>query len=79
MSFPDRQTVLDFLKENPDATTKADIARGLKVKGRERAVLREILEELEREGKLERTGKRSWAQADRPPPSGLVEFTRLTK
>lgn len=79
MSFPDRQTVLDFLKENPDATTKADIARGLKVKGRERAVLREILTELEREGKLERTGKRSWAQADRPPPSGLVEFTRLTK
>lgn len=79
MSFPDRQTVLDFLKENPDATTKADIARGLKVKGRERAVLREILEELEREGKLERTGKRSWAQADRPPPSSLVEFTRLTK
>ena len=79
MSFPDRQTVLDFLKENPDATTKADIARGLKVKGRERAVLREILTELENEGKLERTGKRSWAQADRPPPSGLVEFTRLTK
>jgi ribonuclease R len=79
MSFPDRQTVLDFLKENPDATTKADIARGLKVKGRERAVLREILTELENEGKLERTGKRSWAQADRPPPSGLVEFTRLTR
>ena len=52
MSFPDRQTVLDFLKENPAATSKADIARGLKVKGRERAILREVLEELEREGKL---------------------------
>ena len=79
MSFPDRQTVLDFLKENPAATSKADIAKGLKVKGRERAVLREVLEELEREGKLERTGKRSFAQTDRPPPSGLVEFTRLTR
>lgn len=79
MSFPDRQTVLDFLKENPGATSKADIARGLKVKGRERAVLRDVLKSLEEEGKLERTGKRSFAQADRPPPSGLVEFTRLTK
>ena len=79
MSFPDRQTVLDFLKENPAATSKADIARGLKVKGKERAILREVLEELEREGKLERTGKRSFAQTDRPPPSSLVEFTRLTR
>lgn len=79
MSFPDRQTVLDFLRENPGATSKADIARGLKVKGRERAILRDVLKELEEEGKLERTGKRSFAQADRPPPSSLVEFTRLTK
>jgi ribonuclease R len=79
MSFPDRKTVLDFLKENPAATSKADIARGLRVKGKERAILREVLEELEREGKLERTGKRSFAQTDRPPPSGLVEFTRLTR
>ena len=79
MSFPDRQTVLDFLKENPGATSKADIARGLKVKGKERATLREILKELEDEGKLERTGKCSFAQRDRPPPSGLVEFTRLTR
>jgi ribonuclease R len=79
MSFPDRQTVLDFLKEHPEATSKADIAKGLKVKGRERAVLREVLEQLEREGKLERTGKRSFAQTDRPPPSGLVEFTRQTR
>ena len=79
MSFPDRQTVLDFLKENPAAISKADIARGLKVKGRERAILREVLEELELEGLLERTGKRSFAQADRPPPTGLVEFTRVTR
>ncbi len=78
MSFPDRQTVLDFLTDHPEATSKQDIARGLKVKGRERAILREILDELEREGLLQRTGRRTWAQADRPPPSGLVEFTRLT-
>tara|TARA_R100001129_G_scaffold180100_1_gene157764 strand:- start:303 stop:2600 length:2298 start_codon:yes stop_codon:yes gene_type:complete len=74
MSFPDKQTVLDFIRDNPTATTKQEIARGLHVKGRERAVLREILKELEADGTLERTGKRAWAQADRPPPTGVVQF-----
>ncbi|KCZ87690.1 ribonuclease R [Hyphomonas jannaschiana VP2] len=77
MTFPDRQTVLDFLRENPSATTKQEIARGLKLKGKERATLREILKEMEADGTLERTGKRAWAQADRPPPTGVVEFTHL--
>ena len=69
MTFPDRQTVLDFLRENPSATTKQEIARGLKLKGKERTILREILKEMEGDGTLERTGKRAWAQADRPPPT----------
>ncbi|MEM9669325.1 MAG: ribonuclease R [Pseudomonadota bacterium] len=77
MSFPDRQTVLDFLEENPSATTKQEIARGLKVKGRERQALRAILKDLEDEGRLRRTGKRAWAQADRLPPKGVVIFEKL--
>ncbi len=79
MTFPDKQTVLDFLKANPGATTKQDIAKGLKVKGAERQTLRAILKELEAEGALERTGKRAWAQADRPPPTGLVQFKLLDR
>ena len=74
MSYPDKQTVLDFLKEHPEATTKRDIARGLKVKGRERQILREILKELETSGRLERTGKRAWAQPDAPPPTAVILF-----
>ena len=74
MSYPDKQTVLDFLKEHPEATTKRDIARGLKVKGRERQILREILKDLEASGTLERTGKRAWAQPDAPPPTGVILF-----
>lgn len=77
MSFPDRETVLAFLTDNPDITTKRDIARGLKVKGTERATLRTILSELESEGLLERTGKRAFAKADTPPPTGVVVFERL--
>nr|WP_070961646.1 ribonuclease R [Hyphomonas sp. Mor2] len=76
MSFPDRQTVLDFLKENPDATSKQDIARGLKVKGRERQTLRAILKELEADGTLTKTGKRAWARSDVPPPTSVVVFER---
>ncbi len=79
MSFPDRQTVLDFLRDNPDATTKQEIAKGLRVKGDERHTLRQILKELEAEGLLERTGKRAWAQVDRPPPTGIVEFTHIDR
>ncbi|MEO0549851.1 MAG: ribonuclease R [Pseudomonadota bacterium] len=77
MSFPDRQTVLDFLKENPQATSKQDIARGLKVKGRERQNLRQILKDLEADGTLKKTGKRAWAQADTPPPTTVIEFIAL--
>ena len=47
-----------------EASMEQAIARG--------RVLREILKELEADGTLERTGKRAWAQADRPPPTGVV-------
>jgi len=67
MTFPDRQDVLDFLNANPDTTRRRDIARGLKLKGAERAQLREILKALEDEGVLERTAKRGYARADQPP------------
>ncbi len=77
MSFPDKQIVLDFLKNNPNLTTKQEIARGLGVKGRDRDTLRDILTALEDEGVLARTGRRAFAPADRPPPSGLVEFEKL--
>lgn len=79
MSFPDKETVLAFLKENPTATTKQDIARGLKVKGRERHTLREILKELETDGTLTKTGKRAWAQSDQPPPTCVVRFERTNE
>ncbi|MFN3211640.1 MAG: ribonuclease R [Henriciella sp.] len=74
MSFPDRDTVLAFLKNNPDATTKQEIARGLKVKGRERQTLRAILKELEADGTLTKTGRRAWAQSDTPPPTSVIRF-----
>ncbi len=77
MTYPQRQDVLDFLDANPDITTRRDIARGLNVKGPQRARLREILSDLEEEGLLTRAGRRAVAVTDRPPPTTLVVFQRL--
>ncbi|MEL6828957.1 MAG: ribonuclease R, partial [Pseudomonadota bacterium] len=74
MSFPDKQSVLDFLRENPSITSKQDIARGLQVKGRERQTLRQILKDLEADGSLKRTGKRAFARSDVPPPTSVIAF-----
>ena len=72
-----RQHVLDFIAANPEATSKREIARGLKVKGEARADLRDILKELEDEGILSRVGKRAFAASDNPPPTGIVIFERV--
>ncbi|MAP94148.1 MAG: ribonuclease R [Ponticaulis sp.] len=72
-----RQTVLDYLANNPGETNKRDIARGLGVNGEARRELRLILKQLEDEGVLSRVGKRSFARVDTPPPTGVVEFTHL--
>lgn len=77
MSFPDRDAVLKFIADNPSATTKQEIARGLKVKGRERQTLRQVLKDLEDDGTLERTGKRAWAKTDTPPPTGVIVFEEI--
>lgn len=72
-----RQAVLDYMTANPNHTTKKDIARGLGAKGKGRSDLRQILRELEDDGTLERTGRRQWNPADRPPPTGMIIFERI--
>ena len=77
MTFPDKQTVLDFLDRHPHITSRREIAKGLSVKGKERTRLREVLKDLEREGNLERTGKSAYARADAPPSTTVVVFLRI--
>ncbi len=77
MTSPDRQTVLNFLEQNPEVTSRRDIAKGLGVKGEARAALRAILKDLEADGALERTAAKRYARADQPPPTTVVEFTRI--
>ena len=72
-----RQTVLDYIAANPGDTNKRDIAKGLGVSGEARRDLRLILKQLEDEGVLSRVGKRAFARADTPPPTGVVQFVGI--
>lgn len=69
--------VLDYIEKHPGAGAKRDIARGLNLAVEHKAELRRILNQLEGEGRLERTGKRSFQQAGRPPETGIVRFERI--
>ncbi len=77
MTFPDKKTVREFLDKHPHITSRREIARGLSVKGEQRAQLREVLKELESEGELERTGKRAYARSEAPPSTTVVAFLRI--
>ncbi len=77
MSIINRDIILKFLAEHPEASSKRDIARALGITGKGRAELRHILKELEAEGKLKRTAKRAYAQAGRPPPTTIIAFETI--
>lgn len=68
-----RELVLAAIEKIGGAAAKQDLARVLKVSGEERRELRRILKELEDEGALGRTGRRTFASATSLPESGVME------
>ena len=70
-----KEAVLAAIAKHGRSLAKRDLARVLDVKGEDRRILRQILEELEEEGKLARAGRRTFASADAPPESGVIEIT----
>ncbi|MEO0761393.1 MAG: RNB domain-containing ribonuclease, partial [Pseudomonadota bacterium] len=72
MTLPDKQAILEWVRENPDHAAKREIAKAFGVKGADRVALKAMLRELEEEGAIERRGRRL-----RPPghlpPVGLFE------
>jgi ribonuclease R len=52
--FPTRDQILAFLKENPGAAGQRELARAFQIRGADRATLRALLRELERDGQLDR-------------------------
>ena len=70
--LPDRDTLLAFLREQGSAE-KTDIARHFGLKGGDRRALREMIRELEAEGKLGKRGRKGFAEAGGLPPVGVAE------
>lgn len=52
MTFPDRDAILDFIRQTPSAVGKREIARAFNLKGAEREALKALLREMEEEGLL---------------------------
>ncbi|MBX7249730.1 MAG: ribonuclease R [Caulobacteraceae bacterium] len=71
VGLPTKETLLAFLKEAGEAE-KADIARAFGLKGAERRALREMLRDLEAEGKLGRRGRKGFAERGALPPVGVA-------
>ncbi len=74
--MPDRQSLLDFMKENPDLSSKRDIIRAFGVKGDDRIILKALLREMASDGVLEKKGKRLAASGTLPSLAALDIFSR---
>ncbi|MEL7272495.1 MAG: ribonuclease R [Pseudomonadota bacterium] len=72
--MPDRQAVLDFLKDNPGRSGKRELARAFGLKGQQKIELKALLKELEGEGIIEKRGKR-FAEPGTLPPVTVLDIT----
>ena len=70
--LPDKETLVRFLREAGEAD-KADIARAFGLKGNERRLLREMLKDLEAEGRLGKRGRKGFSEAGALPPVGVAD------
>ena len=70
--LPDKDTLLAYLREAGSAE-KTDIARHFGLKGADRRALREMIRELEEEGRLGRRGRKGLSEAGGLPPVGVAD------
>jgi len=73
-----RKTVLELLADSEKPLTKNQIARQLDVRGDERIALKQLLADLEAEGKLGRGPRRRITATDRPLAPGHVLVAEIT-
>ncbi|MDM7459414.1 MAG: ribonuclease R [Paracoccus sp. (in: a-proteobacteria)] len=71
--FPSKAQILEWVADNPDATSKRDIAKAFGIKGAARIELKRVLKELEAEGALERR-RRHYLDAEALPPITVLEL-----
>lgn len=70
--LPDKDTLLAFLREAGSAE-KTDIARHFGLKGGDRRALREMIRELEADGRLGKRGRKGFSESGALPPVGVAD------
>ena len=75
--LPSRADILDYIAKSPTPLARRDIVRAFKVEPKDRLALKALIREIEREGPVERAGKRRFKAADRLPRVGVIEVTGL--
>ncbi|HUF57251.1 MAG TPA: RNB domain-containing ribonuclease, partial [Thermohalobaculum sp.] len=71
-NLPTKPELLDWIRENPEAAGKREIARAFNIKGGARVELKAMLRELEDEGHLTRRRKRVRPKGHLPPVGVIV-------
>ncbi len=75
--FPSKSEILDFIKDNPTASGKREIARAFRLQGDAKIVLRNLLREMRNEGLLAKDTKGRLGEAGRLPSVAIIEVTGL--
>ena len=75
--LPTKEELLDFVRENPAAFSRREIARAFNVAAPNRSALRDLLRTLEEEGLVERRRGRRLAQPGQLPSVAVIEITAI--
>ncbi|MEM8792057.1 MAG: ribonuclease R [Pseudomonadota bacterium] len=71
MSIPSKIEILDWLRDNPRATGKREIARAFNIKGAARIELKRVLREMQDEGMIAKRKRRIRPPGELPPVTML--------
>ncbi|HMB76923.1 MAG TPA: RNB domain-containing ribonuclease, partial [Kiloniellaceae bacterium] len=74
---PGKDEVLAYLKSNPGAFDKRQLARAFKLQGAERVALRDLLREMKRDGLIEDQGRRRVSTPGHLPSVTVLRATAL--
>ena len=74
--LPDKQQLLDFIRESPGKVGRREIARAFSIKGADRIQLKSLLKELKQEGLIE-AGRRYSGGGEKGKPGALPAISVL--
>ncbi|MBP5856908.1 ribonuclease R [Marivibrio halodurans] len=77
--LPSKQQIIRFIEESETPVGKREIARAFNIKGARRADLRELLKEIESEGRIDRGRGRRMAPAGALPEVAVLTVDRIDR